>query len=184
MTDTVDELAYRADVKTRTKEAVVGAKDSVVGTARGAAQRLTAPLPSGADAQSTVSGTASTVADASAQVAGRVSDALPDREQMREVISVAQSNPVGLALGATAVGFLVGLAVPTSRVEDERLGPFADRIKEQVSEVGHESLEHGKEIAQAAAQSAVDTAQEQAREHGQELSSSLQEKTRQISQSD
>jgi hypothetical protein len=103
---------------------------------------------------------------------------------VREVISVAQSNPVGLALGATAIGFLIGLALPTSRIEDEKLGPVADRVKEQASDFAQESLEHGKEIAQAAAHSAADTAEEEARQHAEELSASLQDKTRQISQTD
>jgi uncharacterized protein DUF3618 len=56
MTDTVEEIGYRADVKTRTKEKIMGAKDSVLGTAQGATQRLTAPLQSREDAPSSVSG--------------------------------------------------------------------------------------------------------------------------------
>ena len=204
MTETVEAMAYRADVKTRAKETIFGkkekamqAKEGVVGKARGTVQRLTAPLPppreaassvssSVSDAASTVSSTAadaaSSVADAGASAAGRVGEAMPDREQVREVISVAQSNPVGLALGATAVGFLIGLAAPSTRAEDEKLGPISDKIKEQASDMGQEALEHGKQVAQAAAETAVQTAKEQGKEHADELSSSLQEKTRDIKQ--
>jgi hypothetical protein len=205
MTETVEAMAYRADVKTRAKESIFGKKEKamqasegVVGKARGTVQRLTAPLPpprdaassvseSVSDAASTVSSTAadaaSSVADAGASVAGRVGEAMPDREQMREVISVAQSNPVGLVLGAAAVGFLIGLAAPTTRTEDEKLGPISDQIKEQASDVGQEALEHGKQVAQAAAETAVQTAKEQGKEHADELSSSLQEKARDVRQS-
>ena len=61
MTDTVEAIGYRADVKTRAKEAIVekkdavmGVKDTVVGGARRTADRLTAPLPNAGDAASSV----------------------------------------------------------------------------------------------------------------------------------
>jgi len=171
MTETVEAIGYRADVKTRTKEAivektqaVVGVKDSVVGGARGAAARLTAPLPGPGDAASSVGSAASAVGDA-----------LPDRQQMREVVSVAQSNPVGLALGATALGFLIGLAAPSTSTEDERLGPMADRLREQAAEVGQQALEHGKAVAQEAASAAGEVIQQQGQERGSELADSLRE---------
>ena len=182
MTETVEAIGYRADVKSRTKERIMGTKDSVVGATRGAAQRLTAPLPSGDETTSAVSDAASSVAGAAESVAGRVSDAMPDREQVDEMVSMAQSNPVGLALGATAVGFLVGLALPSTGVEDEKLGPISDRIKEQASDVGQEALEHGKQIAQATAETAVQTATEHSKEHADQLSSSLQDKARDLGQ--
>jgi hypothetical protein len=48
--------------------------------------------------------------------------------QVRKSAGVAKENPLGLAVGAVAVGFLVGMLVPGSRVEDEKLGPKADRV--------------------------------------------------------
>ena len=184
MTETVEAIGYRADVKSRTKERIMGAKDSVMGTARGSVDRLTAPLPNSDDATSAVSSAASSVSDATTSAAGKVADAMPDREQIREVVSVAQSNPVGLALGATALGFLVGLALPGTAVEDKRLGPLSDRIKEQASDAGEEALQHGKRVAQDAAEAAMETAREQGREHSEELSSSLQDKARQLTEGD
>ena len=85
---------------------------------------------------------------------------------------VAQENPLGLAVGAVAVGFLAGMLIPSSRVEDEKLGPMADQVKEQAKETGQEALEHGKQVAQSAAQSAMDTAREEGREHGEQLAQS------------
>ena len=63
-----------------------------------------------------------------------------DTEQVkhgaRQAVGVAQENPLGLAVGAVAVGFLAGMLIPRTRVEDEKLGPMADQVKEQVKETG------------------------------------------------
>src|SRR3954449_12098558 len=65
----------------------------------------------------------------------RVVGATPDtgdvKQQAQRAKSVAEENPLGLAIGAVAVGFLAGMLVPATRVEDERLGPMADDLKER-----------------------------------------------------
>jgi ElaB/YqjD/DUF883 family membrane-anchored ribosome-binding protein len=147
MGDTIDALGYKADVKSRAKDNVSGKVDSVK-------ERL--------------------------GIAGqKASDATPDAEQVkgqvRKAAGVAQENPLGLAAGAVAVGFLAGMLVPSSRVEDEKLGPMADRVKEQAKETGQEALERGKEVAQSAAQSAADTASEEGQKHGEGLAESAKE---------
>ena len=58
---------------------------------------------------------------------------------------VAQQNPLGLAIGAAAVGFIAGLLIPSTKVEDERLGPVADQVKEQARQTGQQAIEHGKQ---------------------------------------
>ena len=104
------------------------------------------------------------------RLTGRVSDATPDKQQVKRAASVAQENPVGLAVGGVAAGFLLGMLVPSSRVEDEKIGPMADQVKDQIKETGQEALDRGKEVAQQAAQSAKDTAQEAGREHAGQMS--------------
>ena len=97
-----------------------------------------------------------------------------------------QENPLGLAIGAAAVGFMAGLLIPSTKVEDERLGPVADQVKEQVRQTGQEAIEHGKQIAQDTAQTAAekaqevasevkDTAQQSARQHAEDLKASAQD---------
>jgi ElaB/YqjD/DUF883 family membrane-anchored ribosome-binding protein len=147
MGDTIDALGYKADVKSRAKDNVSGKVDSVK-------ERL--------------------------GLAGqKASDMTPDTEQVkgqaRKAAGIAQENPLGLAVGAAAVGFLAGMLVPSSRVEDEKLGPMADRVKEQVKETGQEALERGKEVAQSAAQSAADTVSEEGQKHGEQLADSAKE---------
>jgi hypothetical protein len=100
-----------------------------------------------------------------ADVKTRAKEKLPDGRQMRRAANTAQENPLGLAIGGIAVGFLVGLAVPSTRVEDEKIGPMADQVKDQIKETGQEALDRGKDVAQQAAE----TAKEAGREHAQEM---------------
>ncbi|HEX5927331.1 MAG TPA: DUF3618 domain-containing protein [Baekduia sp.] len=97
----------------------------------------------------------------------------------RQAVGVAQENPLGLAVGAVAVGFLAGMLIPSTRIEDERIGPMADQVKDQIKETGQEALEHGKavasETASAAAEAAKSTAQEQGQAHTDELKDSAQD---------
>ena len=126
MSETVDAIGYKADVKSRAKdnlqekkESIVGLKDKVVG---GASDRT----PDGAEV----------------------------KHQAKKAASVAQENPLGLAIGAVAVGFVAGLLIPSTRVEDEKLGEASDTVIEKAKETGQEALEHGKQVAQDAAQTA------------------------------
>ncbi|ADB50498.1 DUF3618 domain-containing protein [Conexibacter woesei] len=143
MGETIDALGYKADVKTRTKENISGKVDTVK-------ERL---------------GVAT----------DKVSDATPDGQQVKQqagrAVGVAQENPLGLAVGAAALGFLAGMLIPSSRVEDEKLGPMADQVKEQVKQTGQEALEHGKQVAQSAAE----TVKDEAHDHGQQLADSARD---------
>jgi ElaB/YqjD/DUF883 family membrane-anchored ribosome-binding protein len=71
------------------------------------------------------------------RITGKVSGVTPDGQQVKRAAGVAQENPLGLALGSVAVGFIAGMLVPSSRVEDEKLGPMADQVKDQIKETGH-----------------------------------------------
>jgi uncharacterized protein DUF3618 len=99
-----------------------------------------------------------------ADVKSRAKDRIS--ETTGRAAGVAQENPLGLAIGGIAVGFLAGILAPSSRVEDEKLGPVADQVKDQIKETGQEAVERGKDVAQQAA----DTAKEAGREHAQEMS--------------
>ncbi len=136
MGETIDALGHKADVKERTKENITGKVDTVK-------ERL-------------------------GMASGKVSDATPDAAQVkqgaRRAAGMAQENPLGLAVGAVAAGFLAGMLIPGSRVEDEKLGPMADQVKDQVKETGQEALERGKQVAQSAAETAVEETQQQGRE--------------------
>ena len=97
---------------------------------------------------------------------------IPDRAQIRRARYAAERNPLGLAVGAAGVGFAIGLLLPATRMESEKLGPAGDKV----GEVAREGWEHGKQVAQETAQGAMEAAKESTGRHGDELSSSLQER--------
>jgi ElaB/YqjD/DUF883 family membrane-anchored ribosome-binding protein len=118
------------------------------------------------------------VVGAKDRLVGTASDATPDGEQVkdqaRRAKSLAQDNPLGLAIGSIAVGFLAGLAVPSTRIEDEKLGEASDHVIAKAKETGEQALEHGKQVAQETAQSAQETLQDSAQEHGRQVKESAQ----------
>ena len=167
MGNTLDALGYKANVPARTKGWVGNKKDAVVNAGGSMLSKVSGATDS---VVTKVSGAAPGTADLQAG-AGRVKD-------------TAERNPLGLALAGTALGFVAGLFAPSTRVEDEKLGAASDQLKSSAVEAGHEAIQHGKDVAQAAAQSAVDTAKEEGREHGDEMAFSLQEKARDVAPSD
>lgn len=139
MGDTVDALAYKADVKSRAKDSVNEKMDNLK-------SRVTAAKDSVADA--TPSG-------------GEV------KHQARRTVGIAQENPLGLAIGAAAIGFVAGMLIPATRVEDEKIGPVADQVKAKAAETGQQALDRGRQVASDVASSAAETAKESGRTHAQ-----------------
>jgi hypothetical protein len=148
MSDTVDALGYKADVKTRAKDAIGARKDAVV-----------------------------------SKVSGTTPDKGDVKQGAKRAAGVAQENPLGLAIGAVAVGFVAGMLAPSTKIEDEKLGPMADDLKEKAKETGQEALERGKEVAHEAAESAKETAQEKGQQHAEELRSTATDKAEEAKES-
>ena len=154
MGDTVDALGYKADVPARAKESISDKVDTVKSRLSGIGSGVSAATPQPQDV----------------------------RHGTKQAVGVVQENPLGLAIGATAVGFLAGMLIPSSRIEDERIGPVADQVKEQARQTGQEALEHGKQIAQETATVAVQQAQESGQAHAQEMSDSAKQSAEQVHQ--
>ncbi len=87
------------------------------------------------------------------------------KDQTRRATGTVRENPLGLALGAAAVGFLVGMLLPSTRMEDERLGEAADAVKAKAVEASQEALSRGQQVAQDVAQTAAQTAKESGSRH-------------------
>jgi hypothetical protein len=143
MGDTVEALAYKADVKTRAKESVSDKVDTLKEKVTGATDTMNEATPSTGDV----------------------------KHGARRAVGMAQENPIGLAIGGVALGFLAGLMVPSSRVEDEKIGPMADQVKGQMRETAQTAVEHGKQAAQDATEAAKDAG----REHAEQARGDIQE---------
>ena len=161
MGDTVDALAYKTDVKGRMKESISDKRERLVEQIQG--------------------------------TKGKVGGATPDPEQVkegaREVVGVAQENPLGLAIGGLATGFLVGMLLPSSKLEDERVGPIADQVKETAAETAEEAVDRGREVASQVAEQAVEGAKEvgqqamdTAKQAGQEQAEELKDSAKESAQ--
>jgi hypothetical protein len=174
MSETVEAVGYKADVPSRAKDAVSDKVENVKSKVSDTATR----------AKEAVVGTASRAGDSVSGATSRVGDATPSRgevkQRTRQVAGMAKENPLGLAIGAAALGFLAGLAVPSTRVEDEKLGPVADQVKDRVKETSQEALDRGKQVAQEVASTAADTAKSSAQEHGQGLAESAKQSAQDV----
>ncbi len=150
--ETVSALAYKADVPTRVKDSFADKRD-----------RLKTQMSSAGSS---------------------IGDATPDggdiRDGAKQAVGIAQENPLGLAIGGVAVGFLVGMVLPSTRVESEKIGPIADDVKDKVRETGEEAVERGKQVAQNTAQAAAEAAQESGRDQAEALRSSAEDKVSEV----
>lgn len=101
MGDTVEALAYKADVPTRAKDWLGEKKHTVV----------------------------SKVSGASSKVGERTPDSQDVKRGASRAKRTAERNPLGLAIAGAAAGFIAGLVTPSTRIEDERIGPVSDELK-------------------------------------------------------
>jgi hypothetical protein len=150
MSETVEALAYKADVPSRTKEWLGDKKDAIV----------------------------SKVGAAPAKVGDLAPDGRELGDRMTGLRRTAERNPLGLAIAGAAAGFLAGLAAPSTRVEDERIGPVADDLKAAAAETGREAVQRGKAVAEETSAQALETAKDTGRQQGEELAAGLQERAR------
>jgi hypothetical protein len=151
--DEVDAISYKTDVGARASDYVDDKKEAV---------------------KSKVSGAKDTV-----------TDVVPDRRALRRgatyMRKTAVNNPLGLAAGGLALGFLVGTLLPKTRVENEQMGEMSDRLVDAAKETASEAVGRGKQVAQEVVDAAVDTPKESGREQGEELTSTLQDRTQEQS---
>jgi ElaB/YqjD/DUF883 family membrane-anchored ribosome-binding protein len=78
-------------------------------------------------------------------------------------------NPLGMLFAGIAVGFLIGLVLPVTRFESERLRPVTDDMKDRVRNVGTEVVRRGGEVIKETIDSARETASSSLREQAREM---------------
>mgnify|MGYP001385540945 CR=1 FL=1 len=62
-------------------------------------------------------------------------------------------NPLGLVLGGFAVGLVLGMVLPVTAFERERVGPLAGMLKNRVIDTGQEMFAKGRDAVQNATSS-------------------------------
>jgi hypothetical protein len=152
MGETVDAIGYKTDVKSRVKDSLSEKKDAIADKADG--------------------------------LASKVTGAVPDRDDVtrgaQRTAGLAKESPLALAIGGAAVGFLAGLLVPSTRVEDERMGSLADEVKDRAAQTGAEAVERGKVVAEEVVSSAGETMKESGKEQAEELAAVTQQSAQEV----
>jgi len=143
----VDALSYKTDVPARMGDYVDDKKQAV---------------------KDKVSGVKDAITGTTSDAVHTTSDALPSGQQIGKLKDTAERNPLGLVIGGAAVGFVAGLLIPSTRLEDKQMGQMSDKLIDAAKETASDALESGKQVAQ-------DTVGN-AKEQSQELASNLQER--------
>jgi Protein of unknown function (DUF3618) len=137
MGDTVEALRYKADVPSRVKDAVSDRVETVKGSIGDAVGGVVDGVQNATQRVGEALGGAQRVVGA---------DAHEVRAAARRGAGIAAENPLGLAIGAAAVGFLAGLLVPVTDYERSTIGPIRDDLLERAQHAGGNALEHGKQV--------------------------------------
>jgi len=111
--DEVDAISYKTDVPARMGDFVDNKKQAVTGK----------------------------LSDVKDAVAGTASNVLPDGERVGRLKDTAERNPLGLAVGGVALGFVAGLLLPSTRVENKAMGETSDKITDAVKETASDAIE-------------------------------------------
>jgi len=167
MGETVEAIGYKADVPSRVRENISERIDTVKGT-------VSDVVSSGKEA---IMGRARDVSDKLSSTSDRAQQGLSDAvsstgdkaQSAREAVSMVAENPLGLALGALAAGFLAGLLLPMSNAEREKIGPVRDELANRAQTAVSEAVDAGKSIVQDTIAAATTAAQQSAQQHGSEI---------------
>jgi ElaB/YqjD/DUF883 family membrane-anchored ribosome-binding protein len=129
----------------------------VAGTARGAAERASTAVSSATEGMREAMGTA---ADATRR---QFHDASDQAVQSARAASgffknTLQDNPMAVGVAALAAGVIVGLTVPTTRVEGEYMGEARDRLIDQTKSVAQETAQKIQYVAAEAGNTVKETA--------------------------
>ena len=168
MGDTAEALAYKADVPARMKDAVNDRIETVRGTVGDVVGSV----------RSSMAGTGDKLGSALGEARRRANEVQIPSMQMPSLDmpkvdlprpGMILENPIGLALGALALGFLAGLMLPTTDLERERIGPLRDDLLDRAQSASSDAIVHGRAIVEETVQSVAATAQDRAREHARAI---------------
>jgi len=146
MGDAVEALAYKTDVKARARDKIAEMRDIVTTATESFVASVREPL----DGETTEEG-----AGMSTNTTSSTSSMSASSQEWEDEGGLLKRNPLAVAFGAAALGFLAGLLIPATPAENERLGPVADHVKQSARDAAQEAVGRGKALAAAAAASAT-----------------------------
>jgi ElaB/YqjD/DUF883 family membrane-anchored ribosome-binding protein len=137
-----------------------GAATSVGDSARAAAERTTGAVTSAAN---TVRDAAGNAVDATRRQFHDVSGQARQGAQVASdrFKSTLQDNPMALGFAALAAGALVGLSLPTTRVEGEYMGEARNRLVDQAKSVAQDAAGKVQRVTEEAGRTFKDAAQKE-----------------------
>lgn len=106
------------------------------------------------------------VDETKAMVGSRVKGA---RDALLAAAPSATENPLGMMFAGLAIGFLIGMLLPVSRFERDRIGPIAEDVKQRARTAGTEVMRRGGEVIKETIESARESAKTSLREQAKDL---------------
>jgi len=145
-----------SSISDRARESAGGVADKARGVADRASGAVTA-------ATSSVREAASSAVDTTREQFNQVSEqarhgAQVASEQFRTTL---QESPLALGIAALAAGAIVGLSLPSTRVEGEYMGEARDRVVDRAKSMAHEAGEKVQRVTQEAGRTLKDAAQKE-----------------------
>lgn len=124
--------------------------ESVAETARAAKERVSGVVSSAA---ASVRDTASTVADTTREQVSHLTQEVRYRARGAGDLfnSTLQENPLALGVAALAAGALMGLVLPSTRVESEYLGEAREQFVDKAKTVARDTAEKVQRVTEEAA---------------------------------
>ncbi|MGH7660041.1 MAG: hypothetical protein ACRENA_03880 [Vulcanimicrobiaceae bacterium] len=89
-------------------------------------------------------------------------------DQVREQVVEGIKNPLGMAIGAMAVGFLMGLIIPVTPIEESALPQVREKLDEQIKAM--DLMERAGRVLDETKRAAAQAVQEEARQASEALS--------------
>ncbi len=154
LTDQARDVAGGAAGKARETAA------NVADTARAAAGRATTAVSSAAssvrDAAASAAGTAREQLSYVGEQARHGAEAASDRFQ-----TTLQKNPLALGVAALAAGAILGLSLPTTRLEGEYMGEARDQLVDRAKSVAQETAQKVQRVTEEAGRTLKDAAEKE-----------------------
>ena len=101
-------------------------------------------------------------------------DGFPQASRAERGLRLLRDNPLGLILVGLAVGIIVGVLAPVSRIEREKLAPLRDEVVDRAKRAADDVVVHGRGVFE----DTLSAASASAAKHGQALAEDIQSEFR------